>query len=91
MQGIIVTARSDSLEFDFISRYFAPASGVNEDPVTGSAHCALGPYWQGKLGKSDLTAYQASRRGGIVKLSVRGERVLLRGQAVMMSRIDLMH
>jgi len=91
VQGIIVTARSDSLEFDFISRYFAPASGVNEDPVTGSAHCALGPYWQGKLGKSDLTAYQASRRGGIVKLSVRGERVLLRGQAVMMSRIDLMH
>src|SRR6266852_6454090 len=79
VQGIIVTARSDSLEFDFVSRYFAPASGVNEDPVTGSAHCALGPYWQSKLGKSDFTAYQASRRGGIVKLSVRGDRVLLRG------------
>ncbi len=90
VQGIIVTARSDSLEFDFVSRYFAPASGVNEDPVTGSAHCALGPYWQSKLGKNDFTAYQASRRGGIVKLSVRGDRVLLRGQAVMMSRVELM-
>jgi PhzF family phenazine biosynthesis protein len=91
VQGIIVTARSESPEFDFISRYFAPASGVNEDPVTGSAHCALGPYWQSKLGKNDFKAYQASRRGGVVKLSVRGERVLLRGQAVMMSRVELMH
>jgi len=89
VQGIIVTARSASADFDFVSRYFAPASGVNEDPVTGSAHCALGPYWQGKLGKDDFTARQVSARGGIVKLTVRGDRVLLRGQAVMMSRVEL--
>jgi PhzF family phenazine biosynthesis protein len=90
VQGIIITARSDAPEFDFVSRYFAPASGVNEDPVTGSAHCALGPYWQSKLGKADFTAYQASERGGTVKLSVQGERVLLQGQAVMMGRCELM-
>lgn len=89
VQGIIVTARADTAEFDFVSRYFAPASGVNEDPVTGSAHCALGPYWQVKLGRADFTAYQASERGGLVKVGVRGDRVLLRGQAVMMSRVDL--
>ncbi len=90
VRGVIVTCRSESPEFDFISRFFAPAAGVNEDPVTGSAHCALGPYWQANLGKADFTAYQASERGGIVKLSVHGERVLLRGQAVMMSRVELM-
>ena len=90
VRGVIVTCRSSSLEFDFLSRFFAPAAGVNEDPVTGSAHCALGPWWQAKLGKSDLTAYQASERGGIVKLTVRGERVILRGQAVMMSQVNLL-
>jgi len=73
------------------SRFFAPAAGVNEDPVTGSAHCALGPYWQVKLGKSDFTAHQASERGGLVKLRVQGDRVLLRGQAVLMSVVELMH
>ena len=90
-RGVIVTCRSGLLEFDFVSRFFAPAAGVNEDPVTGSAHCTLGPYWHTKLGKSDFTAYQASARGGVVKVGVRGERVLLRGQAVMMSRVELMH
>ncbi len=90
VRGVIVTCRSESREFDFVSRFFAPAAGVNEDPVTGSAHCALGPYWQSKLGQSDFTAFQASERGGVVKLSVRGDRVLLRGQAVMMSRMELM-
>jgi PhzF family phenazine biosynthesis protein len=89
VRGIIVTSRSDSANFDFVSRFFAPAAGVNEDPVTGSAHCTLGPYWQAKLGRSDFTAYQASARGGIVKVSARGDRVLLRGRAVMMSRIEL--
>ena len=89
VRGVIVTCRSESSESDFISRFFAPAAGVNEDPVTGSAHCALGPYWQAKLGRSDFTAYQASERGGIVKVGVRGERVLLRGQAVMMSHVQL--
>lgn len=90
VRGVIVTCRSAAPDFDFVSRFFAPAAGVNEDPVTGSAHCALGPYWQGKLGKSDFTAFQASERGGVVKLSVRGDRVLLRGQAVMMSRLELL-
>lgn len=90
-RGVIVTCSSERPEFDFISRFFAPAAGVNEDPVTGSAHCALGPYWQAKLGRSDFTAFQASERGGTVKLSVRGDRVLLRGQAVLMSRVELFH
>jgi PhzF family phenazine biosynthesis protein len=89
VRGVIVTCRSESVKFDFVSRFFAPAAGVNEDPVTGSAHCALGPYWQAKLGKNDFTAYQASERGGIVKVGVRGDRVLLRGQAVMMSKVEL--
>jgi len=91
VRGVIVTCRSTAPEFDFVSRFFAPAAGVNEDPVTGSAHCALGPYWQAKLGKADFTALQASARSGIVKLGVRGDRVLLRGQAVMMSRVEMMH
>jgi predicted PhzF superfamily epimerase YddE/YHI9 len=90
VQGIIVTAQPDAPEFDFVSRYFAPASGVNEDPVTGSAHCALGPYWQAKLGKADFTAYQASARGGVVKVSVRSDRVLLTGQAITVSRVQLL-
>ncbi|MBC8011369.1 MAG: PhzF family phenazine biosynthesis protein [Burkholderiales bacterium] len=90
VRGVIVTCRGASPEFDFVSRFFAPAAGVNEDPVTGSAHCALGPYWQAKLGKSDFTAHQASERGGIVKLTVRADRVLLRGQAVLMSKLELL-
>jgi PhzF family phenazine biosynthesis protein len=89
VRGVIVTAPSDTPEFDFLSRFFAPAVGVNEDPVTGSAHCALGPYWEAKRGKSELVGYQASARGGVVKLSVRGERILLCGQAVLVSRAEL--
>ena len=91
VRGVIVTCRSDGKPYDFLSRFFAPAAGVNEDPVTGSAHCALGLFWQAKLGKSDFTAYQASERGGIVNLGVRDDRVILRGQAVRMSRVELMH
>jgi PhzF family phenazine biosynthesis protein len=82
VRGVIVTARSSSREFDFVSRFFAPGVGVDEDPVTGSAHTALGPYWAGILGKSEFTAFQASTRGGVVKVRVRGDRVLLAGQAV---------
>lgn len=89
VRGVIVTSRATTTGYDFVSRFFAPAAGVNEDPVTGSAHCALGPYWQAKLGQSDFTAYQASERGGTVKVSVRGDRVILRGQAVLMSRVEL--
>ena len=90
-RGVIVTALSASPSYDFVSRFFAPAAGVNEDPVTGSAHCTLGPYWQAKLGKADFDAFQASERGGHVKVSVRGDRVLLRGQGVMMSKVELYH
>lgn len=88
-RGVIVTARSDDPAYDFISRFFAPAVGVAEDPVTGSAHTTLGPYWAQKLGKKELTAYQASPRGGVVKVTVRGERVLLGGQAVTVWRGEL--
>ena len=82
VRGVIVTARSDSGDFDFISRFFAPGSGIDEDPVTGSAHCALAPYWAAKLDKTTMTGYQASPRGGVVEVELRGDRVLLRGTAV---------
>jgi PhzF family phenazine biosynthesis protein len=81
VRGIIVTAKSEG-EFDFVSRFFAPGSGIDEDPVTGSAHTALGPYWAGRLGKSEFTAFQASARGGVVRVRLKGDRVLLGGQAV---------
>jgi PhzF family phenazine biosynthesis protein len=87
---VVVTARSATPDYDFVSRNFAPASGVNEDAVTGSAHCALGPYWQSKLGKSDFVGYQASARGGVVKVGVRADRVLLGGQAITVSRVELL-
>jgi PhzF family phenazine biosynthesis protein len=90
-RGVIVTAPSSSAEFDFVSRFFAPAYGIPEDPVTGSVHCALGSYWQEKLGKSDFTAFQARARGGIVKISLRNDRVHLYGQAISMSRVELFH
>lgn len=81
VRGIIVTAKG-SVGFDFVSRFFAPGSGIDEDPVTGSAHTALGPYWAGRLGKTELTAFQASPRGGVVRVRVEGDRVKLGGQAV---------
>jgi PhzF family phenazine biosynthesis protein len=85
-RGFMVTSRSDSSDIDFVSRFFAPAFGINEDPVTGSAHCCLGPYWADKLNKRELTAYQASARGGIVRVRVSEERVYLLGQAVTVMR-----
>jgi predicted PhzF superfamily epimerase YddE/YHI9 len=90
MRGVIVTARGDEPGIDFISRFFAPAAGVNEDPVTGSAHCALAPYWAGKLGRTSLTGYQASRRGGVVRVEVKNDRVLLGGKAVTVLRGELL-
>ncbi len=90
VRGVIVTARSDRPEFDFVSRFFAPASGVNEDPVTGSAHCTLGPFWRAKINKSEFTAFQASTRGGIVKVRVAGDRVFLGGQAITVLRGELL-
>ena len=82
VRGVIVTARGETAEFDFVSRFFAPRAGVDEDPVTGSAHCCLGPYWCRRLGRDAFTAWQASARGGVVKVAVAGDRVLLSGQAV---------
>jgi predicted PhzF superfamily epimerase YddE/YHI9 len=89
-RGFIVTSRSDSSRYDFISRFFAPSAGVNEDPVTGSAHCCLGPYWAKKLGRNELAGYQASARGGVVKVRVGGDRVYLGGQAVTVMRATLL-
>ena len=82
LRGLIVTSPSQSGQFDFISRYFAPAAGIDEDPVTGSAHCCLGPFWAEQLGKTELTGFQASARGGAVQVRVAGERVFLGGNAV---------
>jgi len=90
VRGVIVTSGSDRPEFDFISRFFAPAAGVNEDPVTGSAHCTLGPFWETRLNKSEFTAYQASARGGVVKVRVAGDRVFLGGRAVTVLRGELL-
>jgi PhzF family phenazine biosynthesis protein len=89
VRGVIVTSRSDAPEYDFISRFFAPGSGIDEDPVTGSAHACLGPFWSGRLGKSEFTAYQASPRGGVVRVRVEDGRVILGGQAVTVLRGEL--
>ncbi len=88
-RGVIVTALSHSDGYDFVSRFFAPAVGVNEDPVTGSAHSRLTPYWQAKLGKNEFTAYQASIRGGFLKLAMKGERVCISGKAVTILKGEL--
>ena len=90
MRGVIVTSRSRSAGFDFVSRFFAPAVGVDEDPVTGSAHCCLGPYWGAKLGKTSLSALQVSARGGILRVGLKGDRVLIGGQAVTVLRAELL-
>jgi PhzF family phenazine biosynthesis protein len=85
-RGTIVTARSDDARYDFLSRFFAPRAGINEDPVTGSAHCCLAGFWGKRLKKSTLVGYQASPRGGTVRVTLAGERVLLGGRAVLVSR-----
>jgi PhzF family phenazine biosynthesis protein len=84
MNGVIVTSRGS--EFDFVSRYFAPNVGIDEDPVTGYAHCCLAPYWGDRLQKSSFLAYQASSRGGMVKVDLVGDRILLNGQAITVLR-----
>jgi len=89
VRGIMVTSRAASPGFDFVSRFFGPAVGIDEDPVTGSAHCCLGPYWRQRLGKTEMTAYQASRRGGVVGVAVMGDRVRLRGRAVTVMKAKL--
>jgi PhzF family phenazine biosynthesis protein len=88
-RGLIATAHSNTPEYDFVSRFFGPQSGILEDPVTGSAHCALGPYWSGKLNKTEFVGYQASARGGIVRVRLAGERVRLGGRSVTVLRGEL--
>lgn len=82
VRGVIVTSVASSEGYDFVSRFFAPSTGIDEDPVTGSAHCCLGPYWKKRLNKNQFVGYQASARGGIVRVRVGNKRVYLGGQAV---------
>jgi PhzF family phenazine biosynthesis protein len=88
-RGVIVTSRSADRRFDFVSRFFAPAVGVDEDPVTGSSHTVLVPYWAGRLGKTEFTAFQASARGGILHLRLAGDRVKIAGKAVTVIRGEI--
>ena len=89
-RGVIVTSRSsDPRFFDFVSRFFAPAVGVDEDPVTGSSHCVLVPFWARRLGKASMTAFQASARGGVLELRLDGDRVRIAGRAVTVIRGEL--
>jgi PhzF family phenazine biosynthesis protein len=88
-RGIIVTSRSADPRFDFVSRFFAPAAGIDEDPVTGSAHCCLADFWRKQLGNNDFVAYQASARGGVVKVRVEGDRAILGGRAVIVAKGEL--
>jgi len=90
VRGVIATSRAAAPEFDFVSRFFAPRVGVDEDPVCGSAHCCLGPFWASRLGRNELTGHQVSPRGGVVKVRVAGPRVALIGQAVTVLRGELL-
>ena len=89
VRGVMVTSRASTAGFDFVSRFFAPGSGVDEDPVTGSAHCCLTPFWSKRLGKLEMVARQVSERGGTVKVRLDGNRVKLGGQAVTVLRGEL--
>ncbi len=89
VRGVMVTSRADTPGFDFVSRFFAPGSGIPEDPATGSSHCTLGPFWAERLGKREFVAYQASARGGVVRVRLEGDRVKLGGQAVTVLRGEL--
>jgi len=85
-RGLIVTSRASGSGYDYVSRFFAPGAGIDEDPVTGSSHCCLGPYWKERLGRDDLIGYQASARGGFVRTRCQGDRVFISGQAVTVDR-----
>jgi PhzF family phenazine biosynthesis protein len=89
VRGVIVTSRASNGTYDFVSRYFAPGSGIDEDPVTGSAHCRLAPFWSERLGKKEFVAYQASPRGGMLRVRLDGDRVKLGGRAVTVLRGEL--
>ena len=86
---VIVTSKCKDGPYDFITRVFAPSVGVNEDPATGSVHCALGPFWEMFLGKNTFAAYQASSRGGVIHIRIKGDRVLLSGNAITVMRAEL--
>jgi PhzF family phenazine biosynthesis protein len=88
-EDIIVTSVASTPGFDFVSRFFAPSIGIDEDPVTGSAHCVLAPYWQGRLGKTEFKAYQASARGGVLRVRLAGDRTFISGQAVTVFKTEL--
>jgi len=89
VRGVIVTSAAAGPKFDFVSRFFAPGAGVAEDPVTGSSHCALTPFWGERLGKTEMVAYQASPRGGVIRVRNAGSCVKLGGQAVTTLRAEL--
>ncbi len=89
-RGVIVTSRSSEPRFDFVSRFFAPGVGIEEDPVTGSAHCCLGAYWRRQLGKKEFLAFQASARGGVVRVRVDDKRAYLGGKAVTVLKGEFM-
>jgi PhzF family phenazine biosynthesis protein len=91
VRGVIVTARSSNGSCDFVSRFFAPGAGIDEDPVTGSAHCGLAPFWAGRMGKKELIGHQISQRGGVVRVRLEGDRVQLGGHAVTVLRGELLH
>lgn len=86
IHSVIVTAQSATPQYDFVSRFFAPSAGIDEDPVTGSAHCCLGPYWSQKLHKKEMKAYQASSRGGEIVVRIENNRTVLKGQAVIVNQ-----
>jgi PhzF family phenazine biosynthesis protein len=90
VRGIIVTSRSADLRFDFVSRFFAPGAGIDEDPVTGSAHCCLGDFWRKRLGKTEFVAFQASARGGVVKVRIAKDRVFLGGKTITVARGEVL-
>lgn len=89
IHGAIVTSRAEGSEYDFVSRFFAPQMGIDEDPVTGSAHCCLAPFWRDRLGRDEMLAYQASPRGGVLRVRYSGDRVYIAGQAVTVFRGQL--
>lgn len=89
-RGVIVTAKSDDPVFDFVSRFFAPAVGVDEDPVCGSAHCCLAPHWAEQLGKKEMVGHQVSARSGIIFVEVRGDRVMLGGEGVIFASGEML-
>jgi PhzF family phenazine biosynthesis protein len=90
VRGVMITSGSSTAAVDFVSRFFAPGSGIDEDPVTGSAHCALTPFWSQRLGKTELVAHQLSSRGGVLRVRLDGDRVHLGGQAVTVLRGEIL-